>query len=107
VAQSLLVATPTYLAETIRDWREANKLTREKLAKHLDVCTSTIRNWEKGREPKFSYIMKMEEYRPGLIKRLKTIWRLIPDAYKAVLQPKEGARRVTANGSSSKHAHVS
>ncbi len=53
-------------------------MTREELAEKTDRCMSTIRNWEKDREPRVSDIREMERVKPGLVKRL------FPEVFRAV-----------------------
>jgi len=60
--------TPT--GRAVREWREHASLTREELAMKTGRCLSTIRNWEKDREPRASDIGMLESVAPGLVRRL-------------------------------------
>jgi transcriptional regulator with XRE-family HTH domain len=66
----------TRVGRTVRDWRERARLTREELAMKTGRCLSTIRNWEKDREPRVSDLVMLEEIHPGLVRAL------FPDAFR-------------------------
>lgn len=61
-----------HIGEAIRQWRENGDkpLTREELAEKIGRCISTVRNWERGTEPRFTDIKLMESAKPGLVKLL-------------------------------------
>lgn len=61
------------IGRVCREWRDSGmfRLTKEKLAEAIGKSISTVQRWEGGlSEPCVSDLRRMEETKPGLLKRL-------------------------------------
>ncbi len=50
-------------SQRLKQLRKEKKVTQQKLAKHFNLCTSTVGNWEIGkRQPDHGMLLKLSDY---------------------------------------------
>lgn len=55
-------STDLELAPLVRDWRRIQGLSLEKAGRLLGVAHTTVRDWERGRQPRLAHLLRLQEH---------------------------------------------